>query len=474
MSIYQNYLYDSSQVLNEMYYGKHPYLKMIEKYFAEVKKIISESISLEPPETKVVGDIDNLPDFIKRKLKKQEESMGEAASITDEKYSNFTHKMMSNLLRSSKLATVALSPPIDFPEYTEEDLNKLGYREVALKLSKPLVGLGGFPQYFEPHFDRKDYYINLVKNICEAWSGIFKFPGVTFDILTIETPNAFYFPAHSFNDKRSLDFVKDKPVALSKWFNKNRLYEFGSTNNSIYFKKFTKIPVHIFVTAGLLDRLQPDEILAILLHEIGHSFGMRLLPIEYIHNEYVQEKFADAFATKFGYGVELARALKKLGKIVTSAMIAGLYSSLRKSMRIVMPDLTQNSIINEYLKFKLMLGMLVTKYDKTSVLKKGFLDPHPTMTLRRKEQLEHLMIELNNPRLNNLQKRQLKSDIALLKKELGITSHEPIDKLSADIDRELEKAPGTRKGELNSKQYLNPKIIKDILDKIYDDSMGNI
>ena len=465
--MYEQYLFP----LNEMYYGKHPLLKMIEKYFDELRRIINVNINNAEPK-KIIPE-DDLPEFAKKKLlgKRKNSNLKEAVNHlynSESKYKK-AHEYVKHIIRTSNTARIALGPAITLPEPTEKDLKEKGYRKTLATMILPNIGA----MYFEPILlddNKKKYYVNLIKNICEAWQLIFKFPGVTLDILEAPYPNAFYFPGIDlYKDYKTLEYVKEKPLAIKKWINKNRLQGFGSDNKSIYFKKVHKSPVNIFITTAMILRLTSAQIVGILLHEIGHSFGFKLLPIEYINNAYVQEKFADAFATKFGYSLELIGGLKYLNGIMdmnnTTMAYMKAYNGKIPSLGFV-PSFE----VTAYLKIKILLSSLLSKYDKNEMMRGGYKDPHPTFGLRYKEQLKHLVIELNNPRLNNIQKRQLKNNIETLKLELSPKDLSELDKFMQDVENEMNIASAA--DEYKANVLLNPKIIRDILDQIYDQTLG--
>lgn len=79
-----------------------------------------------------------------------------------------------------------------------------------------------------------------------------------------------------------------------------------------YNKKFNP-SILIIISSGILfsPLVSIEELVAVLLHEIGHSFSKATIGSNEF-NARIDEKFADQFATMYGYGPELSSILGKI------------------------------------------------------------------------------------------------------------------------------------------------------------------
>ena len=86
------------------------------------------------------------------------------------------------------------------------------------------------------------------------------------------------------------------------------------SNSGFKFKTHI-FPINLLVcfTIGALlgDKLSSEELIAILLHEIGHNFTKTVLPLKKIDGR-VDEKFADNFCAMYGYTKAFATAFEKM------------------------------------------------------------------------------------------------------------------------------------------------------------------
>ena len=86
------------------------------------------------------------------------------------------------------------------------------------------------------------------------------------------------------------------------------------SNTGFKFKTHV-FPINLLVcfTIGALlgDKLSSEELIAILLHEIGHNFTKTVLPLKKIDGR-VDEKFADNFCAMYGYTKAFATAFEKM------------------------------------------------------------------------------------------------------------------------------------------------------------------
>lgn len=154
----------------------------------------------------------------------------------------------------------------------------------------------------------------------------------------------------------------------------------------------------ILISSGLLlsPEVTPGEIVAILLHEIGHGFTKSVIDKDKINNR-LDERFADSIPIMYGYATELASISSKTYKKQTrdeynlyKIPIVNLFVGLKN----IMSDLAYRELVGEGL-------------------------PHPDFICRQKLIIDQLESDLNKtPDLTTKQKKDLKDQIDKCKKEL--------------------------------------------------------
>lgn len=511
--MYQEYLW---QTLNEMYYGKHPYFNIIEKYIKQLKNIIikykknnlgifnkdnygfaydlSDIKNVKVPSTTVkkVSE-DDLPPNIRARMKPIEDIKNESVYLLlnykkyllQEKFDNKNYDYMAkailNAVKSSEYSN------FDMPKQYENIHRQIATSydfssdDVILWAEKNKdysQETGQFSMYFIPEVEDQQAYASLISNLCSTISNVFKFPKCSIDIMnpgdTSLNLNAFCIESDKLNSYlqfKSLEKLstEDSKARYREWINKRRLYQFKSNNNSIYFGKFNSSYIHIILTSHLFMYLTEKEILAIILHEIGHVFGLRLLPIEFRFNMIIQEKFADAFATKFGYAEYLLSGIKKINYSTSLLTISAVLNRYKYNLSLNIEELT-NIKLSDYIKFKIIIALSSSKLG-INVMTTGVSDSydlHPLLKYRQGEQLSHLTVELDNPRISNQKKKELQNNIKSVKR---IINKNEIDITVQHADEVKSRFPQVRIEEKNALIQCGPEVIRDILDKIYDQTM---
>lgn len=105
-----------------------------------------------------------------------------------------------------------------------------------------------------------------------------------------------------------------------------------------------------------------------------------------VYNGYRNEKFADAFATSYGYGKDLSTALDKFE---------------------TKPGLMSDKIINDMP----LVGTIFNLYNIPIETLSYLLDPHPKTLARINNQIEYCKMELDNINLNPKMERELRTTI---------------------------------------------------------------
>ena len=146
----------------------------------------------------------------------------------------------------------------------------------------------------------------ILITIGEVISSLFGFKTTTFTVGISNDFNAYTVALSSLDDEGNLktNFMKQSVII---------------NNSGMYFNKKAKYIFFVCVNQGLLlsDIFNEQEIVAILLHEIGHNFAYSVLNnSDATDRSY--EKFADKFATMYGYGPELASSFGKIRSYINS------------------------------------------------------------------------------------------------------------------------------------------------------------
>ena len=171
-----------------------------------------------------------------------------------------------------------------------------------------------------------------------------------------------------------------------------------------YDNKKIKPTILILISMGLLfsERISTQELMAALLHEIGHNFSKAFLASDKF-NQRIDERFADSFATMYGYGPELNTVLTKIS-------VTKQYEGIE--------NLRHIPIVN------IFVGL---NNIRSSVMDRGIrgLD-HPSIHKRMSNTIAQLEYDLGRAELSAQKKRE----IQLM-----------IDRTKADMDKFYDESP---------------------------------
>lgn len=146
----------------------------------------------------------------------------------------------------------------------------------------------------------------LLIKIGKEIANLFGFEEVAVTISRRPTFNAYTIPFVMDMDGNSYDF-EDKKVTHRKLVGAVTI-----TNDGFMFnKRKFRTNLLVCINLGCLFKapITTSELLAVLLHEIGHNFSRVVLSVDM--TDRADEKFADQFVSMYGYGPELASALSK-------------------------------------------------------------------------------------------------------------------------------------------------------------------
>ena len=228
---------------------------------------------------------------------------------------------------------------------------------------------------------------------------LFGFKEVTVTIARDDTFNAYTIPFVA-DDRGNSYNIEDEKVPFKKLQ--------GSiivTNSGFRFDK-KKFPVNLLVVINLgilfgdkVHRLAftIPELIAVLLHEIGHNFSLATLGTGMNKAIKSNEIFADSFAAMYGYGQEFSTAFNKLGIR---------YSNFDKNIK-------DTPILN------IIVGL---KHIASGILTANPDDPHPAIKNRLDNVLKQMEADLKEtPNLTPGMREDLKKQIEFCKKINAVT-----------------------------------------------------
>jgi len=192
------------------------------------------------------------------------------------------------------------------------------------------------------------------------------------------------------------------------------------------FSVLIKLPISLIVYLFCILHVALELIMGIITFHITERF---------LSGAANNEKFADAFATSYGYGVELTTGLSK---IVTNQ------TDFRKILA------KNPTMYTFYLELETILINLFS-----------YIDPHPNLVDRANHSIEHLEFELENNK-NKLSKKQIKEieeSIKILKNfkenDLLLKTMEKVNKIMDEI------VPLRKSKEKAMKAIMSDEVIYD-------------
>lgn len=297
-----------------------------------------------------------------------------------------------NLLNEFKEKCMKVKPFFEF-SIDDKVFKKLKNDEMWIKLSNCFSKMFGF----------KAAYIELVE------------PSMLF------TGNAYTYICPGTDEK----YI---PLMLSKTKQGNKKYKLEDVlgkavivNNKGFYIDKNQFPAVLITFISLdwffRDNLTGGNILAVLLHEIGHNFTRIIHPIRGNTTSRIDERFADRFVAMYGYSTEYIEFFKIIPSL----------SSLRPFNFII----NNIPILNLYLiwlmaHMELVFWQTMLFSNTFSPFFKAILlflikippDPHPLIKTRMKSQLEQLESDLKMKNLSPAMKKEIKEKIKETRKAM--------------------------------------------------------
>ena len=202
----------------------------------------------------------------------------------------------------------------------------------------------------------------------------------------------------------------------------------------------------IIISMGMLlsSRIESAEVMAALLHEIGHSFSKATIGSKEFDAR-IDEKFADQFVTMYGYGPELGSVLSKITTIHSE-----------KSLKII----RSIPIVNIFVGLNNIRKSIWSRAINTNV--------HPTFNKRILDSIKQMEDDLNNtPNLTKSQRKELKDNIKRAKhtvEEFYNNSIDIPDKIYKKYLRDIEpNLPKESKLDKHADLYGSNTLVHDRL-----------
>jgi hypothetical protein len=146
----------------------------------------------------------------------------------------------------------------------------------------------------------------IFKKIAEQFTDLFGFKESIVTVSNSMVINAYVITA-VIDDKGNMFPLGDKIIRPHEV---DGVLKITNGGFKIITKKYpTNLTIVITYGCFTLPTLTTKELVAILMHEIGHQFSYIIARVQ---GDMADEKFADGFASLYGYGPELVSALKKI------------------------------------------------------------------------------------------------------------------------------------------------------------------
>lgn len=285
----------------------------------------------------------------------------------------------------------------------------------------------------------------ILKKIGEKLASVFGFKDVVITLVRENTVNAYTISF--FSDYRGYSYDMNN----KKFTNDELRNAVIVTNDGFRFnnRKF-KTGLLVCLNLGILfkTKLSTPELVAVLLHEIGHNFSKVVIDPKKVSGR-VDEKFADQFVAMYGYGPELITAFQKMTIN---------YGEIEKVFRHV-------PVLNVVMGAEHILSDMMTN----ALLPP---DPHPAMRNRMESQIKQLESDLKNtPNLTPEMKKIIEGQIKACRD--AIDGY--FDNNDDMTDRMMKYYYGTMEpngwSETNANktadQYSGPDKINDQINKMY-------
>lgn len=265
------------------------------------------------------------------------------------------------------------------------------FEKLKIKYQKPEGGV-----------DKQLFYKEIIKDdilvrIGEIVKNIFAFNEV---VLTVENNNAPNACTFIYISDKNGDVVGKTILARDVVANNKQIKDaLIVTREGFKFNKKIFTPnLLILFSSGLLfsQRITSAEIVAVMLHEIGHNFTRSVVDSE-SHNARIDEKFADRFAAMYGYAAELNKCLSH----ITLDNGYGMFERVRNI-----------PIVN------IFAGMAYIG-DKLMTRAVFGLDEHPSINTRMLDTIKQMEHDLKHtPNLTPKMKKDLEKEIAAAKAQM--------------------------------------------------------
>ena len=285
----------------------------------------------------------------------------------------------------------------------------------------------------------------ILKKIGKHLSDCFGFKEVCITIARDPTLNAYTISFISDHKGNSYD-IRENPFTPKQISGAVTVTNAGFKFNQ---KKFAT-NLLVCLNLGILFRteINTQELMGILLHEIGHNFSKVVISANKVSDR-VNEKFADQFAAMYGYGPDIASAFSKMTVN---------YGPIEKAFKDV-------PVVN------ILVGL--SNIWDNAVMRTSVQNEHPAMRSRMEAQIRQLEQDLKDtPELTPEMRADIKKQIERCKQIIDDTFESKRDNMADRItygyygkwepDWSLEKYE-----EKQAEKYSGPETINKKIGEMY-------
>lgn len=236
-------------------------------------------------------------------------------------------------------------------------------------------------------------------------------------------------------------------------------------------------------------QIMPNEVMACLLHEIGHVFSKYIIPRDALNGRY-DEKFADRFASLYGYGKETITLQTKFSVFYETISNRGnkYFTNANNSMK--KQDMVgflnaEKEFINDIRKNidkKSDNSISISIFNKTIRLPflKKKMDEHPAYRYRVHSQLAQMKYERDHANFTDRQRSQLYKDIqdtkeVMSKLHKGTLFSSPVaNTISKEMINYKSPMSGEREEEAKHRDYSgDSRYMHNEFENLYNKTKAN-
>lgn len=286
----------------------------------------------------------------------------------------------------------------------------------------------------------------ILTKIGKLLSDTFGFKEVAITLSRDDTINAYTISFAADSKNRGYD-VSSNPHEFSEIKNAVTITNRGFKFNTKHF------PVNLLVcfTLGALfdKKMTIRELMAIMMHEIGHNFSKVVIQPNKVNGR-VDERFADQFVAMYGYAEDMISGFSKL-------------------------ETQGDSILRRIPIINVIYGLSIL-FDQFLVGTLG-LDPHPAVISRMKSQIEQLKADLKDVNMSPEMRKDLEQQIKKCEMKIEeVHKWDHDDNMTNNMIRKYnqyiaDKLPGESIMQSSSNRTVNPNVLNKSINDMKEKSL---